>query len=286
MANKLFISDGKFYVVAASQKIVKLPHDNTLEVVIIDAALEFVEKEGIKSQSLAVVMANRIDGDVFSFTVTEESIFGDIVHNEQKLKTYLDKCYAHSLPFFGLVTRLNIVGEDISPYIAFSAVRALDELEYQAVLKQRKTQECVDAVGTSISSIPIGIEHLKDGVTEVDRASSFLNESIFNFVKANKQLILISNKNKRHTVLEQTVVNDVPVARYAKDTGVFYIAIAQFDAWCRANDIDPSDVIEAAKKEVDGVIRLVKLDMTSANGVKCLQIDFDKLSLDESALLI
>ena len=286
MANKLFISEGKFYVVAASQKIVKLPNDNHLEVVIIDAAPEFTVKAGRRSHSLAVVMANRIDGDVFSFTVDEESIFGDGGHNEQKLKAYLDKCYSHSLPIFGVVTRLNIVSDDVYAYVAFSAVRALDELEHQAVLKQRKTQECADAIGTSITSIPIGLEHLKDGETEIDRASSFLNESIFNFVKANKHLIIISNKNKRNTVLEQTVVNDVAVARYAKDAGVFYIAVAQFDGWCRVNDIDSADVIDAAKKEVDGVIKLVKVDMTSSNGVKCLQIDFDKLSIDESALLV
>jgi len=286
MANKLFISEGKFYVVAASQKIVKLPNDNHLEVVIIDAAPEFTIKDGRHTHNLAVVMANRVDGDVFSFTVDEESIFGESIKHEQKLKEYLDKCYSHSLPIFGIVTRLNIVSDDVYPYVAFSAVRPLDEIEHQAVLKQRKTQECADAIGTSINSIPIGLEHLTDGVTEVDRTSSFLNESIFNFVKANKHLIIISNKNKRNTVLEQTVVNDVPIARYAKDTGVFYIAIAQFDGWCRANDIDPADVIDAAKKEVDGVVRLVKLDMTSPNGVKCLQIDFDKLSIDESALLL
>jgi len=286
MANKLFISEGKFYVVAASQKIVKLPNDNHLEVVIVDAAPEFTVKNGRHTHNLAVVMANRLDGDVFSFTVDEESIFGESIKHEQKLKEYLDKCYSHSLPIFGIVTRLNIVSDDVYAYVAFSAVRPLDEIEHQAVLKQRKTQECADAIGTSINSIPIGLEHLTDGVTEVDRTSSFLNESVFNFVKANKHLIIISNKNKRNTVLEQTVINEVPIARYAKDTGVFYIAIAQFDGWCRANDIDPADVIDAAKKEVDCVVRLVKLDMTSPNGVKCLQIDFDKLSIDESALLV
>jgi len=286
MANKLFISEGKFYVVAASQKIVKLPNDNHLEVVIVDAAPEFTVKNGRHTHNLAVVMANRLDGDVFSFTVDEESIFGESIKHDQKLKEYLDKCYSHSLPIFGIVTRLNILSDGEFAYVAFSAVRPLDEIEHQAVLKQRKTQECADAIGTSINSIPIGLEHLTDSVTEVDRTSSFLNESIFNFVKANKHLIIISNKNKRNTVLEQTVINEVPIARYAKDTGVFYIAIAQFDGWCRANDIDPADVIDAAKKEVDCVVRLVKLDMTSPNGVKCLQIDFDKLSIDESALLV
>ena len=98
------------------------------------------------SKSLAVVMADEIDGDVYQIQLPAMSIFGRGTKDTMPLQHYGEQLAGHGVPVSAVVTRIQFDLNSSTPKLFFTAVRPLDEQEYDLAKSASASKEAKDAV--------------------------------------------------------------------------------------------------------------------------------------------
>jgi hypothetical protein len=98
------------------------------------------------SKSLAVVLADELDGDVYQVTLPAMSIFGRGTKDTMPLQHYGEQLAGHGVPVTAVVTRIQFDLGSSTPKLFFTAIRPLDEQEYELAKFASDSKEAKDAV--------------------------------------------------------------------------------------------------------------------------------------------
>lgn len=103
------------------------------------------------NQSLAVVLANDMSGNVLKFQVPAASIFGKGEGDKMPLREYVTQLSTIPVNIDTVVTKMKFDLDSSSPKLFFSPVRYLTEDEYAIAQKQGKTPEAQRAIETTVA---------------------------------------------------------------------------------------------------------------------------------------
>ena len=102
------------------------------------------------NQSLAVVLANDIGGNVLKFQVPAASIFGKGEGTNLPLREYVTQLASIPVNIDVVVTKMSFDLDASAPKIFFSPVRYLTEAEYATVQNQGKTEAAKRAIEMAV----------------------------------------------------------------------------------------------------------------------------------------
>lgn len=108
------------------------------------------------NQRLAVVLANDIGGEVLQLTLPATSIFGDGGSAGAALQGYYKALASRSIDPAALITRAKFDTDKESPTLGFSAVGWLTQDQYDAAVRQGKSEAATRAITMTV--------HEADGV--------------------------------------------------------------------------------------------------------------------------
>jgi hypothetical protein len=98
------------------------------------------------SKNLAVVLADELDGDVYQITLPAMSIFGRGTKDTMPLQHYGEQLGAHGVPVSAVVTRIQFDVDSSTPKLFFTAIRPLNEKEYELAKAASASREAKNAV--------------------------------------------------------------------------------------------------------------------------------------------
>ncbi len=100
------------------------------------------------SQKVAVVMANKLDGDVFQLTLPATSIFGEGENGKWPIQAYSRVIKEHGAVISAVVTEMRFDTNSATPKLTFKPVRVLEEDEFEIAVKQGKSEAALKAIAT------------------------------------------------------------------------------------------------------------------------------------------
>jgi hypothetical protein len=104
------------------------------------------------SQRLAVVLEGDMSGDVYQLSLPATSIFGSADQGQKMpMQAYARFLAQYKIPVGAVITEMRFDTSSATPKLTFSAVRPLDESEYQACKAQGETDEAKRAITMTVS---------------------------------------------------------------------------------------------------------------------------------------
>ena len=103
------------------------------------------------SRRIAVVMANKLDGDIFQVTLPALSIFGNGDDQGRPLHEYTDFLKTHNECLGSVVTRMFFDPDSSAPKVRFRAIARLEDEQFELIQKQGATDEAKRAVVLTVA---------------------------------------------------------------------------------------------------------------------------------------
>lgn len=101
---------------------------------------------------LAIVLADKVEGDVYKLTLPAMSLFGESTPEAMSLDGYRKLLKAKNVAFDEVVTQMDFDHNASVPKVVFCPVRYLEEHEFKIGQEQALKEETVDAVTISYSA--------------------------------------------------------------------------------------------------------------------------------------
>lgn len=105
---------------------------------------------------LAVTLENDLNGDIYALSIPAASIFSNGEGNKMGLQQYARFLGGHGIDINAVVTEMRFDTNATAPKLTFSAVRPLEEEEYDTVQKRRDTPAAMDAVTLTVADLDGG----------------------------------------------------------------------------------------------------------------------------------
>jgi len=104
------------------------------------------------SQRLAVVLEGDMSGDVYQLSLPATSIFGSAEQGQKMpMQAYARFLAQYKIPVGAVITEMRFDTSSATPKLTFSAVRPLNEDEYQTCKAQGETEEAKRAITMTVS---------------------------------------------------------------------------------------------------------------------------------------
>ena len=103
------------------------------------------------SRRIAVVMANKLDGDIFQVTLPALSIFGNGDDQGRPLHEYTDFLKTHNECLGSVVTRMFFDPDSPAPKVRFRAITRLEDEQFELIQKQGASDEAKRAVVLTVA---------------------------------------------------------------------------------------------------------------------------------------
>lgn len=105
---------------------------------------------------LAVTLENDINGDVYALSVPAASLFANGEGNKMGLQQYARFLGGHGIDVNAVVTEMRFDTNATAPKLTFSAVRPLEEEEFDTVMRRRDEPAALDAVTLTVADLDGG----------------------------------------------------------------------------------------------------------------------------------
>lgn len=105
---------------------------------------------------LAVTLENDVNGDIYALSIPAASIFSNGEGTKMGLQQYARFLGGHGIDINAVVTEMRFDTNATAPKLTFSAVRPLEEEEYDTVQKRRDTPAAMDAVTLTVADLDGG----------------------------------------------------------------------------------------------------------------------------------
>lgn len=102
---------------------------------------------------LAVLLENDIHGDIYAMSIPAASIFDNGEGRKMGLQQYARFLGGHGIDVNAVMTEMRFDTSATAPKLTFSAVRPLEEDEYNTVLERKDEQFAIDAVTMTVSQL-------------------------------------------------------------------------------------------------------------------------------------
>lgn len=106
---------------------------------------------------LAVTLENDLNGDIYALSVPPASLFANGEGNKMGLQQYARFLGGHGIDVNAVVTEMRFDTNATAPKLTFSAVRPLEEGEYDTVMRRRDEPAALDAVTLTVADLD-GVE--------------------------------------------------------------------------------------------------------------------------------
>ena len=107
---------------------------------------------------LAVLLENDIHGDIYAMSIPAASIFDNGEGRKMGLQQYARFLGGHGIDVNAVMTEMRFDTNATAPKLTFSAVRPLEEEEYNTVLERKDEQFAIDAVTMTVSQLDEVVE--------------------------------------------------------------------------------------------------------------------------------
>lgn len=102
---------------------------------------------------LAVLLENDVHGDIYAMSIPAASIFDNGEGRKMGLQQYARFLGGHGIDVNAVMTEMRFDTNATAPKLTFSAVRPLEEEEYNTVLERKDEQFAIDAVTMTVSQL-------------------------------------------------------------------------------------------------------------------------------------
>lgn len=102
---------------------------------------------------LAVLLDNDIHGDIYAMSIPAASIFDNGEGRKMGLQQYARFLGGHGIDVNAVMTEMRFDTNATAPKLTFSAVRPLEEDEYNVVLARKDEQFAIDAVTMTVAQL-------------------------------------------------------------------------------------------------------------------------------------
>jgi hypothetical protein len=105
---------------------------------------------------LAVALENDVNGDIYALSVPAASVFSNGEGNKMGLQQYARFLGGHGIDVNAVVTEMRFDTNATAPKLTFSAIRPLEENEYETVKLRQDDPACTDAVTLTVADLDGG----------------------------------------------------------------------------------------------------------------------------------
>lgn len=102
---------------------------------------------------LAVLLDNDIHGDIYAMSIPAASVFDNGEGRKMGLQQYARFLGGHGIDINAVITEMRFDTNATAPKLTFSAVRPLEEHEYETVLARRDDPMAIDAVTMTVAQL-------------------------------------------------------------------------------------------------------------------------------------
>jgi len=102
---------------------------------------------------LAVVLENDVQGDIYAMSIPAASVFDSKPGRNMGLQQYARFLGGHGIDINAVVTEMRFDTDSTAPKLLFSAVRPLEEAEWQVVTSRKEDPAAIDAVTMTVAQL-------------------------------------------------------------------------------------------------------------------------------------